>query len=40
MACNVKYLGINLPINQIDDLSLFKENFSITLHEIKSILNI
>ena len=36
----VKYLGTNLPVNPFDNLFLFKENFSTTSYENKSIFNI
>ena len=36
----IKYLGINIPLMQYDDLSLFKKNFGITIDEMKAIFNI
>ena len=38
-ATRVKYLGSNLPLNQVEDLFLSSENFSRILHE-KSIFYI
>ena len=39
-ANSIKYLGINIPLMQYDNLSLFKKNFGTTMNEMKAILNI
>ena len=39
-ANSIKCLGINIPLMQYDDLSLFKKYFGTTIDEIKAILNI
>ena len=36
----VKYLGVNIPLNKFDELSLFEENFASTIHNLQSILNL
>ena len=28
----IKYLGVNIPLNKLDELSLFEENFANTIH--------
>ena len=28
----IKYLGVNIPLNKFDELSLFEENFANTIH--------
>ena len=39
-ANSLEYLGINIPLMQYDDLSLFKKNFGTTIDEMKAILKI
>ena len=36
----IKYLGVNIPLNKFDELSLFEENFASTIHNLQSILNL
>ena len=37
---SIKYLGVNIPVNNFDELSLFKENFANVIHDMQSILNL
>ena len=37
---SIKYLGINMPLMQYDDLFLSKKNFGTIIDEMKTILNI
>ena len=39
-ANSIKYLSINIPLMQYDNLSLFEKNFAGTIDEMKAILNI
>ena len=36
----IKYLGVNIPLNKFDELSLFEENFASTIHNLQSTLNL
>ena len=37
----IKYLGVNIPLNKFDELSLFEENFAGTIYNyLQSILNL
>ena len=36
----IKYLGVNIPLNKFDELSLFEENFANTIHNLQSTLNL
>ena len=36
----IKYLGVNIPLNMFDKLSLFEENFASTTHNLQSTLNL
>ena len=36
----VKSLGVNIPLNKFDELSLFEENFVSTIHNLQSTLNL
>ena len=35
----VKYLGVNIPINDFDNNSLFRENFPSITREVQTLLN-
>ena len=35
----IKYLGVNIPLNKFDELSLLEENFADTIHNLQSTLN-
>ena len=37
---SIKYLGVNIPVNNFDELSLFEENFANVIHDMQSILNL
>ena len=36
----IKYQGVNIPVNNFDELSLFEENFANVIHDMQSILNL
>ena len=36
----MKYLGVNIPINNLDNNLLFSENFASTTREVQTLLNI
>ena len=36
----IKYLGVNIPLNKFDELSLFEEKFASTIHNLQSTLNL
>ena len=36
----IKYLGVSIPLNKLDELSLFEENFENTIHNLQSTLNL
>ena len=37
---SIKYLGVNIPVNNFDELSLFEKNFANVIHDMQSILNL
>ena len=36
----VKCLGVNMPLNEFDELSLFEKNFANTFHNLEWTLNL
>ena len=36
----IKYLGVNIPLNKFDELSLFEENFASTIYNLQSTLHL
>ena len=36
----IKYLGVNIPLNKLDELSLLEKNFANTIHNLQSTLNL
>ena len=34
---SIKYLGVNIPVNNLDELFLFEENFANVIHDMQSI---
>ena len=36
---SIKYLGVNISVNNFDELSLFEENFANVIYDMQSILN-
>ena len=37
---SIKYLGVNISVNNFDELSLFEENFANVIRDMQSILNL
>ena len=36
----IKYLGVNIPLNEFDELSLFEKKFANTIHNLELTLNL